>query len=349
MAIRIARRVRPLLAIAAIVATVTVAPTLASAAPGVAPHAEPSVSDVQKQLGELALTNTQLVEKYNQAKINVASREKAATEAQAAALRANAAYDQAHQQFVQIIQSQFESGTSFGAAGALLDSSSGTNYLDRIDLMNMMSTHNAQVVQNMGRASTAAAAAARYAQTQLLAARSERDALDAQRTKVQNEIRKYQTLLATLTSAQQAAFRQTINPVASQQQVTQVSQMILTNAGSGAARTAVQFALAQVGKPYVFGAAGPGSYDCSGLTMAAWQAAGVSLPHSAADQYNYGHHVSRDQLQPGDLIFFYQPIGHVTIYIGGGLMVSAPTEGEPVAVVPLNYFNSDYVGATRLT
>jgi cell wall-associated NlpC family hydrolase len=124
--------------------------------------------------------------------------------------------------------------------------------------------------------------------------------------------------------------------------------MHLTKAGTAAAQKAVEFALAQVGKPYVFGAAGPGSYDCSGLTMAAWQAGGVSLPHSAADQYNYGHHVSRDALQPGDLIFFYQPIGHVTIYIGQGMMVSAPTEGQNVSVVPLSSFDSDYVGATRL-
>ena len=74
-------------------------------------------------------------------------------------------------------------------------------------------------------------------------------------------------------------------------------------------QAAVQFALDQVGKPYVCGAAGPDAYDCSGLTMASWQQGGVSLPHSAADQYNYGHHVSFDQLQPGDLMFFYQPIG----------------------------------------
>jgi cell wall-associated NlpC family hydrolase len=98
----------------------------------------------------------------------------------------------------------------------------------------------------------------------------------------------------------------------------------------------------------VFGAAGPSSYDCSGLTMAAWARAGVSLPHSAADQYNYGTHVPEYALQPGDLLFFYQPIGHVTIYIGDGLMVSAPTEGEDVQVVPLSYFQSDYSGATRL-
>ena len=120
------------------------------------------------------------------------------------------------------------------------------------------------------------------------------------------------------------------------------------SAPGGAAQTAVNFAMAQLGKPYQWGASGPGSYDCSGLTMAAWRAAGVSLPHSAADQYNYGTHVSRSQLQPGDLLFFYQPIGHVTIYIGGGKMVSAPTTGQNVKIVSLAYYNSDYVGATHL-
>jgi cell wall-associated NlpC family hydrolase len=98
----------------------------------------------------------------------------------------------------------------------------------------------------------------------------------------------------------------------------------------------------------VFGAAGPGSYDCSGLTMASYAAAGISLPHSAADQYNYGHHVSANDLQPGDLMFFYQPIGHVTIYIGDGMMVSAPQTGENVKVIPADTFGSDYTGATRL-
>jgi peptidoglycan DL-endopeptidase CwlO len=80
----------------------------------------------------------------------------------------------------------------------------------------------------------------------------------------------------------------------------------------------------------------------------AWHAGGVSLPHSAANQYNYGHHVSYDQLQPGDLMFFYQPIAHVTIYIGDGLMVSAPEPGESVQVVAADAFGSDFVGATRL-
>jgi cell wall-associated NlpC family hydrolase len=310
-----------------------------------APHSKPSVTSVQKQLGELALKNTQLVEKFDRAQVLMHKRETAARAAQATAKRAGLAYTRAHGQFAQVIQAQYETET-LGAAGALLDSSSDNNYLDRINTLDMVSTRNAQVVTAVAQARDTATSSAGKATALFKAARSQRDALGRQRTHVAAQIRKYQTLLSTLTSAQQYAYQRSVNPSVSRYSV---STMHLTMAGTAAARKAVQFALSQVGKPYVWGAAGPGSYDCSGLTMAAWQHAGVSLPHSAADQYNYGHHVSRSQLQPGDLIFFYEPIGHVTIYIGNGLMVSAPTEGQDVSVVPLSAFDGDYTGATRLT
>ncbi|HVI35213.1 MAG TPA: C40 family peptidase [Gaiellales bacterium] len=298
---------------------------------------------MQKQLGQLALKNTQLVEKYDHAQVQVQRREKAATAAARTAAKARADYRAAHTKFTLVIQAQYESG-SFGAAGALLDSSSGTNYLDRLETLNVASNQMAQVVKQVSTARTAATDAASAADAALAGAKQQRDAVAKQRKTVQAQIKKYQSLLATLNSAQRAAYQRASNP-----SVAPSSLMHLTKAGSAAAQRAVQFALAQVGKPYVFGAAGPGAFDCSGLTMAAWQAGGVSLPHSAADQYNYGHHVARSDLQPGDLIFFYQPIGHVTIYIGDGMMVSAPTEGQNVSVVPLSSFNSDYVGATRLT
>jgi len=107
----------------------------------------------------------------------------------------------------------------------------------------------------------------------------------------------------------------------------------------------VQVALAQVGKPYVWAGAGPDVFDCSGLTLYAWRAAGVSLSHSAADQYASLPHVSRDQLQPGDLVFFGSPIHHEGMYVGGGMMVNAPQTGENVRVVPID--RSDFVGASR--
>jgi len=104
---------------------------------------------------------------------------------------------------------------------------------------------------------------------------------------------------------------------------------------SGRAKAAVQFALAQVGKSYVYGAAGPSSYDCSGLTMSAWAAAGVALPHSSSAQMGATTPISISQLQPGDLVFYYSPVSHVGIYIGNGQIVDAanPSTGVRIAGV----------------
>lgn len=114
---------------------------------------------------------------------------------------------------------------------------------------------------------------------------------------------------------------------------------------NSSAGVAVKTALAQVGDPYVWAAAGPDSFDCSGLTMYAWAAAGVSLPHSSAMQYSATARVSTSDLQPGDLLFYYSPIHHVAMYIGGGRMVEAPYSGQSVRVVPMR--TSDLVGAGR--
>lgn len=95
------------------------------------------------------------------------------------------------------------------------------------------------------------------------------------------------------------------------------------------------YAKSQVGKSYVYGAAGPSSFDCSGLTMMAWSQSGVSLPHSSSAQYSSGPHISESELQPGDLVFYYSPISHVGIYIGNGMIVHAsnPRTGVTTASV----------------
>lgn len=348
MAFRFARPhtpVRTISAAAVAVGSLVLAPTLASAAPHNAPHAKPSVTTVQRQLGQLATQNSQVVEKFNQARLAVTRADHAASAAHTAAIRARAAAGTAHQQFVQMIQAQYE-GQSLGATSALLDSRSGSNYLDRLTAENMASARTASVVAAVSQARDAATAADTKAKSDLGAATTRRDALGKKRDAVEAQMKKYRTLLSTLTSAQRVDYQRSNDPNSTKKNLS--GALLQTASASAAAQKAVKFALAQVGKPYVFGAAGPGSYDCSGLTMAAWQTAGVNLPHSAENQYNNGHHVARSALAPGDLIFFYQPIGHVTIYIGGGLMVSAPTEGENVSVVPLNAFNSDYTGATRV-
>ena len=111
-----------------------------------------------------------------------------------------------------------------------------------------------------------------------------------------------------------------------------------------AAARAVEAALKELGKPYHYGALGPSTFDCSGLTKFAYGAAGISLPHSAAAQYQSGHRVNRNQLQPGDLIF-WRGLGHVGLYIGNGKMVHAPRTGEVVTIISID--QGGYLGAVR--
>jgi cell wall-associated NlpC family hydrolase len=118
-------------------------------------------------------------------------------------------------------------------------------------------------------------------------------------------------------------------------------------AASSAAQVAVNTAMAQRGKPYVWGGAGPNSFDCSGLTQFAYRAAGISLPHSSRMQSTIGTPVSRANLRPGDLVFFYSPVSHVGMYIGNGQMVHAPTSGSVVKVVNVDYMPS-FAGGRRL-
>ena len=108
-------------------------------------------------------------------------------------------------------------------------------------------------------------------------------------------------------------------------------------------------ALSQLGTPYVWAGSAPGGFDCSGLVMWAYAQVGVSLPHSTYAQWAYGVSVSRDQLQPGDLVFF-DGLGHVGIYIGGGQFVHAPHTGDVVKISSLDesWYASTYVGARRI-
>ena len=109
---------------------------------------------------------------------------------------------------------------------------------------------------------------------------------------------------------------------------------------------ALQAAITKEGDPYVWGAAGPGEFDCSGLVVWAYAQEGIALPHYTGSLWNSGMHVARSDLEPGDLVFFFADISHVGIYIGDGMMIDAPDFGETVHVQPV--FWSDYVGAVRI-
>jgi len=120
----------------------------------------------------------------------------------------------------------------------------------------------------------------------------------------------------------------------------------ITVNGNSVGVQALKAALTRVGDPYVWGAAGPSSFDCSGLVVWAYAQVGISLLHYTGDLWNEGEHISRDQLAPGDLVFFFSDLSHVGIYVGNGLMIDAPTFGVPVHVEEV--FWSAYAGAVRI-
>ena len=142
--------------------------------------------------------------------------------------------------------------------------------------------------------------------------------LDAQKAQLQGQLNQLQQMRL-------AAYGDTSSGTGKYRPVT-CPQVYTGDAGSKAAK----FACAQIGKKYVWAADGPDSYDCSGLTLAAWRSVGVSLPHNAYEQKQVTKSVSFASLKPGDLVFYYSDVHHVVIYIGNGYVVSAPTFGEPV-------------------
>ncbi|MGW0942021.1 NlpC/P60 family protein [Streptomyces sp. NPDC002623] len=112
------------------------------------------------------------------------------------------------------------------------------------------------------------------------------------------------------------------------------------------AAAAVSYAYSKLGSPYVWGATGPNAFDCSGLVLASYRSAGVSLPRTTYAQIGAGQRVSRSELLPGDLVFFYSGITHVGLYIGDGQMIHAPNPSAPVRVAPID--EMPFAGATRV-
>ena len=124
------------------------------------------------------------------------------------------------------------------------------------------------------------------------------------------------------------------------------SSAATADAPNSRAAAAVSYAYQKLGSPYVWGATGPNAFDCSGLVQAAYNSAGVSLPRTTYAQINAGQRVSRDELRPGDLVFFYSGISHVGIYVGDGQMIHAPNPTAPVRLAPIDQM--PFAGATRV-
>ena len=197
-------------------------------------------------------------------------------------------------------------------------------------------------IAQLGQAQAAAQAKA----NDLSAKKSAADAAVRQQQALKNQVDSQLSQLIAQAQAAQAAAQAS---AAAQRRAAASHLTAPTSSGpvssSPGAGTAVSVALAQVGKPYQWGAAGPDSFDCSGLVMYAWAAAGVQLPHYVASQYAATRHISIDQLQPGDIVY-YNNFGHDGLYIGNGQIVHAPHTGSYVQVVDL-YYVGNPIAASR--
>lgn len=190
------------------------------------------------------------------------------------------------------------------------------------------------------------------ARVELKSLRSHQAELRRQKKTVTGKLAEARRLLAELTTSErgQVAGDGTGAPDRASRSADDARQA-LERAGSVAApdsraAAAVAYAFAKLGSPYVWGATGPHAFDCSGLVQAAYRSAGVSLPRTTYAQIGAGRRVSRSELRPGDLVFFYSGVSHVGLYIGDGRMIHAPNPSAPVRVAPIDQM--PFAGATRV-
>lgn len=340
--------------------------------PAAARSVKDQIAAAHQQLQALNNQAETASEQYNAARIKLAA-------AQQDAARANASLATARDQLTSLQASvgkfavaAYRGGSSNSVLELISDGSAAT-YLSQISSMQAVSAGQARTLAQVDAARRVEAAAQSVASAALAKQKAATAAMSSSRDQILAAAAKEKKVLSGLQAreaaivkaakqqaARLAALREAARLRAAQQATAQAASAISgpvgavvqpVVSGSGGARVAVEWAYREIGKPYVWAAAGPNSFDCSGLTQYVWGKAGVYLGHYTGDQWNEGAHVTRAQIQPGDLVFFAyntsQPstIHHVGIYVGGGMMIDAPYTGANVRKEPA--FRSDYIGAVR--
>jgi peptidoglycan DL-endopeptidase CwlO len=322
--------------------------------------AAPSREEVQRAKARLDQLNQELsllVERYNQAQIRLQEVQGRLADVRVEAERAQAEADRA---IASLNTSAARAYTGVGSQIAtLFEATSIADFSDRLEFIGSM----AQADADLALVAELARQEARWTAEELAATVEERQQLleeiQSERDQIESRIDEARDLYETLNREFQEA--QAAAAAAAREAAEEAAQSGGSSSGgvvvdpgptpaappvSGGAGAAIDAAYSVIGAPYVFGAADPSvGFDCSGLTMWAWAHAGVSLPHSSAAQYSSLPHVDQSQVQPGDLLFFYSPISHVGMYVGGGRMIHASHPGVPVQVVSV-YWDS-FVGAAR--
>jgi cell wall-associated NlpC family hydrolase len=278
-----------------------------------------------------------VTERFDLARDQLAAQQARAKAAQARFRAAQAALTVARRQVRGIARTAYTANG--GSLAALLTSRSATDFVDRVTTLETIAGRQNAVLDQVVAVSRSAATAELTAQRAVAQAKATFAAVAAQQRTLQAQISRYQAAFNKLSAQEKqatlAAGEGSVR-VSRSEERTPLAPAGPVVAPSHAAQVAVDTALAQRGKAYVWAAAGPDTFDCSGLMQYAYAAAGIGLPHSSLLQSQMGRPVTRSQLQPGDLVFYYSPVSHVGMYIGNGEIVNAPTAGDVVKVVGLD-------------
>jgi cell wall-associated NlpC family hydrolase len=336
-------------------------------------------AEAHRVLNEIHSLDVQLekaIEAYNGASEQLAAieRQRALNTRHLAIARRNLTI--AQRRLADRLRSIYTSDQEDSTLAILLGSRSLTDFLNRIETVNSVASQDSQVIHEINRFKhdvtvraeflkkaharqqrvvQERAAAKRQVESRLAERRRLVESIKDEIAKLQAEERARQEriaaeaqrrLQAALVAQHQAALQAQENDVVGASAVTPEGITVAPPARFGGV---VAIAMQYLGVPYVWGGSSPGGFDCSGLVMFVFAQVGISLPHHAASIYNYGVPVSRDQLEPGDLVFF-DGLGHVGIYIGGGQFIHAPHTGDVVKISSLNdsWYAATYVGARRL-
>jgi len=321
----------------------------------------PSLGEVQRRVDALNKDAADAAERYNTAKVQLTETNRKMRSAQNRYAVTKRHLDAMKALVGRIAVASYKSG-GLDPTVALVLSEDPQTFLRQAADLSQVTRRQSAMLQGMEAAQLQAAVDRKAVADQKARAAALQDKIATEKDAIESRLTEARDLLARLEAKQRARLlamqrAATQRALSARSDAPRASRSSRDGGGggggggsydgpaSGRAAEAVRTAYAQLGDPYAWGAAGPGSFDCSGLTMYSWAAAGVSLPHSSSAQYGVVRHVAISDLQPGDLVFYYSPISHVGIYIGGGKIIDAPYPGLSVHISGLN--SMPLVGAGR--
>jgi cell wall-associated NlpC family hydrolase len=329
---------RPLLAAIATVAGLIVP---------ISAHAAPTLAEVKVKVRQLEEEATAAAEGAQEAKVKLAGLTNTLNGIKAKAQAQGETVSTLQRSLGAIAIEQYKSG-GFGQSFELLFSSDPTLYLSSAGALDAITRRKSAQLREFEAAQQRLNATTLTVNDKMALVAAAQKKLAAQSALALKKLADAEKLLSQLSKAERARLAKLAEDEENADQASSLQAAKSANAVSGRAGVALKYALKQIGDRYVFGAAGMVTWDCSGLTMRAYQAAGVSLPHSSAAQARMGKPVSLKALKPGDLLFYGRPVSHVGMYLGGGKMVHAPRSGSRVKVAPSGSLGrKPFVGARR--